>query len=241
MLGERRTWNGWPRVRAERGAFVIRGRCVTVERWLWLRRAMHCIVVVGGLTLMATSLLGLYWSLVIYSPLRDVALAMAAVRKVSVWLFVVQFPELGRAVWFVPGQIDWHMLCVSLALLLFRRHVAGLMARLVDPFIKTGFTIRISRDSIRARAGLRRTKIDRRLAPAAPRLTSADEYFVSNAQEIIKKWPGVHKNQPPAMLEITTNFGRHRMLFCRRADQAEAIVAACRRALNESSTNKVQF
>mgnify|MGYP003653630535 CR=1 FL=1 len=87
---------------------------------------------------MATSLLGLYWSLVIYSPLRDVALAMAAVRKVSVWLFVVQFPELGRAVWFVPGQIDWHMLCVSLALLLFRRHVAGLMAHPHQPRLDQG-------------------------------------------------------------------------------------------------------
>lgn len=241
MLGERRTWNGWPRVRAKRGAFIIRGRCVTVERWLALRRTMLCIVVVGGLFLLATSLLGLFWPMMVYSPLRGLAQVMAAVRQASVWLFVLQYPELGRAVWFVPGQVDWHMLCLSLVLLVFRRHVAGLITRLADPIFKTSFRITISRNTITARGGLHWAKADRRQAPVTVRLVSADEYFVTAAQGTIAKWPGVNKHQPPAMLEITQHFGRQRVLFCRRTDQAEAIAAACRRALNATSSNKVRF
>lgn len=241
MLGERRTWPGWPEVRSERGVFRIEGHCCTVERWLALRRGMLCIVVVVGLYLLATSLLGLYWPWIVYSPARDFGLSMSWVRTASVKLFTEQFPELGRAVWFVPGLVDWHMMGVALLLLLFRRHISGLMARMLDPLIQTGFRFRITRDTISARAGLRRCRIDRRTAPATIRITSADEYFVGRASEIIKRWPGVNKLQPPAVLEIVQHFGRRRLLLCRRTDQAEAIAAACRRALNESSTSKVKF
>ncbi|MEO1716172.1 MAG: hypothetical protein AAFR76_03580 [Planctomycetota bacterium] len=209
-----------------------------MERCLRLRKAMLLLVVVGGLCLLATGLLGLYYRETVYTRAAAPIEVMAEVRTWIVRELTVNRPELGRALWYEPGPVDWHLSGLGLVMLLWRRHTAALLTWCITPLVKTGFAVKISRETIAVRRGLRRCVFDRSEGAVALRPLPLEAYFLGRFGEKLKKWPGVDKHTPAAILEINQHYKRERLLSCRRIDQAEAIAGACFNASRRLNPSK---
>ena len=231
MLGERRNWTNWPRIRRHRGEIRISGRCVTVGRWLAVRRATFALLLIVALTLLLSSQQGLWLDWTVGTPLYRPAVGFAGIRVVAAELLVRRYPEIGNAIGYTLGPIDWHMLALSVLLVLLHRPIVSAAGWLLSLPLAVGFVARISRDRVIVRAGLRRFRFDRRSGEVVVRLVPPGEYFADRAEKRVQKWSLLHRHIPTALVECAQRNRRSRLLFARRLDRAEAIVVACNEAL----------
>ena len=233
MLGERRSWKNWPRVRANAHGVVISGRCATVGGWLNAQSLLPILFVLAGLVLLAAGFQPMWWDSVEGTQLYAYGRRLLWLRWALSELLVVRLPELGRLLNYEPRSIDWHLAIVGFVLIVARRQFAMAVGGLLSAVLMTRFKITITPERITARAGFRRVNMIRDDAQdVAVRLVIAEDYFLGRVADRVKQQ--ALGDQPPAVVEIISGFNRRRLLIPRRTDRAEAIVARCAEALQET-------
>lgn len=242
----RRPYRNWPRVKTVRGGGVlITGTCPTWSGWSFILRAGSMLVVASCVFLVAVATLGLWGP-----PAADITEGTSFfpwIRRVASvqWLLrdllVDRYPDLGRAIGYrVPSPIDWHL--GGLGLLLYAGRgpashvVARLLALMAGPLCSKRIRVLITRDRVRFGGplfGRTLRRDDNGTEPVRFRIVSAEEYFASTGGRDPQRGGAASEQGPvpPAIVEVTRGYRRYKLVFARRADQAEAIVDRCRHAL----------
>ncbi|MEO1009603.1 MAG: hypothetical protein AAFX79_13655 [Planctomycetota bacterium] len=225
--------------------YRVEGRCLTVGAWAAIQRISLIAVVALGLAAMGVATVG-WWAPKISRVADGTFVYGIAGRAVSVrlWLgdlLANEFAEFDRAIRYDPtSPIDWHLGALSLALWIgcvpIARLAALLATILLRPIVVRRFRITIAQDRIRVGRGLLRASIprdDNGPVPVRFRVATADEYYSRFRRAEVQGHRLFHPlaEMPPAVVEISHGYRRRRVLFARRIDRAEAIVARCNEAM----------
>lgn len=240
----RRSYRNWPRVREREDGLQIAGSCLTAAGWAGARRTARASVVWAGMFLIAVSTLALWGPGLaeategtrVFPWIGRIASIQWAVRD----LLVDRYPEIGRSIGYrVPTPIDWHMGGLGFLLVVAREPLSVVGTKLVAFLLRPLFTKRfrvyvtpgyvriggrvLGRSYSRGAIGLDLIKF---------RSVGPEEYFAD---------AGSAEDEPPrrvpaAVVEMIYGFDRHRIVFARRADQAEAIVRRCNAALLQTQS-----
>lgn len=243
---QRRAWRNWPRLRRRRrGRLHIACRVMTVGRWLLLRRVVTTAVRVLGFVMLASSVMGA-WAPMVADFARGTP--WIALLEVFAWtqdtmryVFTERWPRLGHLIWHHQSNgYDLHLGVLSVVVLKCRYIIGGLISTglclLLRPIFVKKLRVTISPDRVRVGGfplGWTITRDDNGIAPIRFRVVSADEYHSRFRPKEIKENRLLKPLQemPPAVVEIVHGFQRRKLLYVRRADQAEAIVARCNEAM----------
>jgi len=239
MLGERQQIVNWPRVHRLTGHRVgISAGVITPGRYILVVRSMRLLMLavsVGGL-LSATQ--GL-WQAMIPEGTTWYGLSIELVSiRMGLASMAERFPDAAAAVWYDPRRlVDWHILGLSLLLLVSRRGLAAVGGWLLTP--RTSVTCTVSPRVLKVRVGWFRRMRFRRDDPRQPVSVRAVDPELWNAKHIVgllgdAKALGENA-QPPGIIEVIAGLRRRRVLFAVRADQAEAIASRCNEALRETA------
>ena len=242
----RRSYRNWPRAKTLRdGDVLLTGSCLTMDGWARAQWVGSVLILAASIFLLFVATLGL-WGPPAADATEGTALfpwirRVASIQWVMRDLLIDRYPEVGRAIGYrVPTPIDWHM--GGLGLVLFAgRNVAArpagfLVSLVLRPLFAKRIRIRITRDTVRiggALTGRTMKRDDNGPEPVRFRVVSPEEYFADS--DTHREQDGRLRHElgrvPPAIVEVTRGFERHKLVFARRADQAEAIVTRCNHAL----------
>ena len=237
MLGDRREFRRWPRVRRLRdGRIRVVGRVRTVERYLFGVRLLHLVLVASAFLLFVSSIQGVLFDYIpegtiAYSLSMDLLFVRLAFKDLAQAL-----PRVADAVRYTPGHpIDVHIMATAVLVALASRVLFPLGGLTMPP---KRFVCTIDSDRIVVRCGLRwitlkRTDLD---TPVSIRAVDARTWHSGRAMERIKKASllGEHA-PPPGVLEAVRGSRQHKIVFALRADRTEAIAARCDEALRRTS------
>lgn len=242
----RRSYRNWPRAKQLKcGGVILRGSCPTMAGWVRSKRIALVLIGAAVVFCLVVSMLGI-WGPPFADATEGTALFPWVKRVASVhWfmrdLLVDRYPEIGRAIGYrVPTPIDWHMGGLGLILYAARHSLSIATGKLImialRPLFSKRFRVQITKDSVRVGGmvfGRTMKRDDNGLEPVRFRVVSPEEYFADS--DMHQQQDGRLRHEmghvPPAVVEITRGFERQMLVFARRADQAEAIVARCNHAL----------
>jgi len=239
MLGERKVFNNWPRVRRlKNGRVRISGRLVTAGRFLLVVRALRLLIGLAAVIMLLSATQGMWYmhvpeGTVWFGFSRDLLVIRHGTASLA-----SRVPTAADAVLYDPGRpIDWHLLAVSLAVLGTRKPIAAVGGWLLTPRARVSFTI--SSSAITARVGCFRRIRLRRNDPAQPITLRAVDPETWNAKHIMALLCDARVlgelSQPSGIVELNAGLRRERLVFAIRGDQAEAIVSRCNESLRETA------
>lgn len=250
LMSARKSWDDWPHIKESRGGtgWSLSCRCMTVPRWVALRRLGFVICTLLGIYLMLVASMGL-WASSVADAVEGTQGYVMLMRMVSLrWMLkdilVDQYPEIGAAILYDHRRpIDWHLLAAGMLLVVFRGPLTsagtGIASVLLRPIVVPSLKISADADRIRIRRGLFSKTIRRTNGyhEARFRAVSVAEYFPNFSPDRLSQRPMLRPmlDTPPAVIELTSSVSRRKLLFVRRGDQAEAIAARGNELLTRTS------
>lgn len=237
----RRSFLDWPKISIKGDRITIHGRCMGVWPYALLHRLVQSLILLAVAVLATTALVG-WWA----TELMDIAPTPVSVRLIEPFvqmrdaidaLLHDHAPGLASVVNHRPGtQIDWHVLVVSVLLLLgssvLRSLIVTVLIAVLWPLLATRFAITITPNRLTARCGFRRVRVPLAREPTL-RAVGLERYYSRMSPARLRDRPGGVPSvdaglvaYPPAMLELVIGGRTRPLLACRHEDRAEAIAAA---------------
>jgi hypothetical protein len=218
---------------------------MTVEAWEVIQFVSTIVVVALALIMLAVATIA-WWGPAVFGAAEGtfwfgLANRVLALRWWLKELLVDEFPAIGRAIRYDhTSRIDWHLGALSLVFLFGRvavtRMLASITTALLRPLLVRRFRITITCDRVKLGGrltGVALPRDDNGPEPVRFRIASPEEYYSRFREAEIqgRRLFQPLAEMPPAIVEITHGYRRRKILFARRTDQAEAVVARCNEAM----------
>ncbi len=249
LTGERRPYHNWPKVR-EHGAdgYSVQGYCPTAAGFRMHRRLGFIAITGVGLILLASATMGV-WGPAAFDATEGTQGFVALKRLASVqWCFrdllTERYPGVGRSIGYGHRTgIDWHLGVLAVVCLGGRRILTDLLADclgfITRPLTAKRVRIIITPDHVRLGGRLFGKTLERDDDGPNPirfRLVSAEAYYLPSDQDDLAGTAQARpaRAAPPAVVEVTHGYRRHKLVIARREDQAEAVVDRCNEVMKQT-------